>query len=160
RDSPNIMDAKILTRAIEKAIAGGAVAAPAQDFVGPDASFVRTQTDVGIEAAIFDAYLADLKADPEMAAFDGIFANVPHGGGVSVGLPNIARVLLARSIVTQDVTGTVKAFIEAVSTNETEAIAVLGIAGLTTDAPIQLGPNIRLIPMADVPRSMQRGIAL
>ncbi|HEY5236868.1 MAG TPA: hypothetical protein VIJ62_00685 [Rhizomicrobium sp.] len=154
------MDAKILIRAVEKAIAGGAVAAPAQDFLGPDASFVRTQTDVGIETAIFDAYVADLRADPKMAEFDGTFANVPHGGSIGVGLPNIARVLLARALVTQDVAGTVNAFIEAVHANGTDAIAVMGIAGVKAEGPIQLGPDIRLIPMTDVPPSMQRGTAL
>ncbi len=154
------MDTKKLIAALERAISGGAVAAAGQDFLGKDASFVRTQTDVGIDPPVFEAYLADLKAEPKMAEFDGTFANVPHGGGVSVGLPNIARVLLARAIVTKDVVGTVSNFIEAVEANATDATAVMGISGVKANAPIQLGPDIRLIPMTEVPPSMQRGTAL
>ena len=154
------MDAKILIAAVEKAMEGGAVAAPAQDFLGKDASFVRTQTDVGIDPPIFENYLADLKAEPKMAEFDGIFANVPHGGGVSVGLPNIARLLLARAIVTKDVAETVSKFIEAVEANTTDALVVMGISGIRATGPIQLGPEICLVPMTEVPPSMQRGTAL
>jgi hypothetical protein len=154
------MDAKILITAIEKAVEGGAVLAPAQDFLGKDASYVRTQTDVGIEQPAFDAYLTDLKAEPKMTEFDATFANSPHGGGVSVELPSIARLLLARAIATKDIAGTVSKFIEAIQENATDAIAVMGISGIKADTPIQLGPDVSLITMADVPPSMQRGAAL
>ena len=86
---------KILIKAINKAIRGGAVAAPAMQELGEDNSYVRTQTDVGIESSVLEAYLAELKANPDMAAFDQTFANVPHGGGVSVNLSGIGRLPLA-----------------------------------------------------------------
>lgn len=150
----------MLIAAIERAIQVGAVAAPAQDFLGKDASYVRSQTDVGMEQPALDAYLSDLKADPKMAEFEGMVANGFFGGGVSVGLPTIGRLLLARAIVTQDVSGTVSKFTKAVSENATDAIAVMGVSGIKADTPIQLGPDIRLIEMTDLPPSMQRGLAL
>lgn len=154
------MNERILIAAIEKAIASGAVAAPAQEFLGQDASYVQTQVDVGIEQPVLEVYLNDLKAESEMAAFDKTFASVPGGGGVSVGLSRIARLLLARAIATKDTAGTVSEFIGAIRENATDAIAVMGISGIRADTPIQLGPDIRLIAMTDVPPSMPRGAAL
>jgi hypothetical protein len=43
------MDPEILINANNKAIQGGAVAAPPMDALGQDASWVRTQTDVDID---------------------------------------------------------------------------------------------------------------
>ena len=130
------------------------------DALGEDASYVRTQTDVGIESAIFEAYVADLKADADMAAFDGTFANVPHGGGVSVGLPSIARLLLARAIATEDVAGTVDRFVCFVAENAAKATAVMAVSGVKVTAPIKLGPDVSLIPVTELLPSPQRGMAL
>ena len=49
------MDSGVLIKAINKAISGGATTAPRMDELGADVSYVRTQTDVGIEPAVFDA---------------------------------------------------------------------------------------------------------
>jgi hypothetical protein len=130
------------------------------DALGQDASWVRTQTDVGIEPPVFDAYVTDLRADPDMVAFDGKFANVPHGGGVSVGLPGIARLLLARAIATNDVAGTVERFASYVADNAADATVVMAISGIKVDRAISLGPDISLIPMSTLPPSTQRGMAL
>jgi hypothetical protein len=156
------MDSDILIRAINKAIRGGAIAAPPEDALGEDVSYVRTQTNVGIEPAVFDAYVADLKADADMAAFDGTFANVPHGGGVSVSLASIARVLLSRAIATKDVAGTVDRFVSFVANNEATAMAtaVMAVSGVKVPAPIKLGPDVSLIPLSALPPSPQRGTAL
>jgi hypothetical protein len=154
------MDSKILITAIRKAIEGGAVAAPPIGALGQDASYVRTQTDVGIEPTIFNAYVAELKADADMAAFDGTFANVPHGGGVSVGLPSIARLLLAQAIVTKDVEGTVKRFGAKIAENTTDATAVMAVSGIKVNEAVQLGTHTTLIPMTNLAPSPQRGMAL
>src|ERR1700722_2211629 len=141
------MDSAILIDAIEKAIRGGAVAAPREDSFGEDVSYVRTQTDVAIEASVFEAYIAELKADADMAAFDGAFANVPSGGGVSVGLASIARLILARAIATNDVVGTVNEFVAFVADNAARAVAVLAVSGVKVIDNIALGPDISLIPL-------------
>jgi hypothetical protein len=74
------MNSDLLVRAVDKAIREGATAAPRLEVFGEDVSYFRTQTDVEIDAAVFDRYLTDLKADADMAAFYGTFANVPSGG--------------------------------------------------------------------------------
>lgn len=154
------MDREILINAINKAIRGGAVSAPPLDAFGQDVSYVVSQTDVGIESPVFEVYIADLKADADMAAFDEAFANVPHGGGISVGLGSIARLLLARAIATADVSGTVDRFIDFVSKNEAQATAVMAVSGIKITAPIKLGPQVSLIPMTMLRHSPQRGMAL
>ena len=154
------MDSAILIDAIEKAIRGGAVAAPREDSFGEDVSYVRTQTDVAIEASVFEAYIAELKADADMAAFDGAFANVPSGGGVSVGLASIARLILARAIATNDVVGTVNEFVAFVADNAARAVAVLAVSGVKVIDNIALGPDISLIPLTALLPSPQRGTAL
>ncbi len=154
------MDSDLLIKAINKAIRGGATTAPREDALGEDVSYLRTQTDVGIEPAVFEAYVTDLKADADMAAFDGTFANVPHGGGVSVGVPNIARLLLARAIATKDVTGTVARFVSFVADNAAKATAIMAVSGVKATVPIKLGPDVSLIPVTALPPSPQRGMAL
>jgi hypothetical protein len=154
------MNSDVLVRAIDRAIREGATAAPRMEVFGEDVSYFRTQTDVEIDTAVFDRYLSDLKADAEMAAFDGTFANVPSGGGVSVGLPSIARLLLARAIVSSDVRGTVDRFVSFVADNAARAIAVLAISGIKIAERIKLGPDVSLIPMTELPPSPQRGMAL
>jgi hypothetical protein len=153
------MNSEILVRAIEKAIRAGATAAPRMEVFGEDVSYFRTQTDVEINAVVFDTYVSDLKADADMAAFDGTFANVPSGGGVSVGLPGIARLLLARAIANNDVRATVDRFVSFVEDNAATAIAVLAISGVKTAERIKLGPDVSLIPITELP-SPQRGMAL
>ncbi len=154
------MDETLIARAIRKAIEGGAVLAPPMPALGDDTSAVRTQTDIGIEPAVFETFVSELRADRDMEKFNRLFANVPHGGGVSVNLPNIARVLLARAIATDDVEGTVARFSSYVERNATSSLAVMGISGVTLDREIRLGPHISLMPMSSVPPSMQRGWAL
>src|ERR1700730_15348852 len=154
------MNSDVLVRAIDKAIREGATAAPRMEVFGQDVSYFRTQTDVEIDTAVFDRYLSDLKADADMAAFDGTFANVPSGGGVSVGLPSIARLLLARAIATSDVRGTVDRFVSFVADNAARATAVLAISGIKTAGRIKLGPDVSLITITELPPSPQRGLAL
>jgi hypothetical protein len=154
------MDSDLLIRAIEKAILGGAVSAPPMDVLGDDVSYVRTQTDVGIEPAILDSFISDLRSDPDMAAFDGMFANTPIGGGVSVDLPSVARLLLARAIATNDVTGTVGQFRNFLANNAASATAVMTISGIKVANPVKLGPNVSLVPITALPPSAQRGMAL
>lgn len=154
------MDKNTLTSAVEKAIRSGAVAAPPVEALGSDASWIRTQTDIAIEPAVFDTYLLDLKADPDMAAFDGTFANLASGGGVSVGVPGIARLLLARCISTNDVAGTVERFISYVTDNAANATAVLAVSGAKVDEAIRLGPDVTIIATTALQPSMQRGTAL
>ena len=69
------------------------------EALGADENYLRTQTDVGIEPAVFAADMAYLRADPSIAAVDEVFAN-GHWRGVSVGLSCIARLLLTRAIAT------------------------------------------------------------
>jgi hypothetical protein len=154
------MDSDILIKAINKAIRGGAKAAPPEDSLGEDVSYLRTQTDVGIEPAVFDAYVADLKADADMAAFDVTFANVPHGGGVSVSLASIAWLLLARAIATKNVAATVGRFVSFVAENSARATAIMAVSEVKVATPIKLGPDISLMPVTALPPSSQRGMAL
>jgi hypothetical protein len=155
------MDSELLKSAIHKAIRGGAKALPRENnLLGEDVSYLRTQTDVGIEQAVFDAYLDELKADADMAAFDGKFANLPHGGGVSVSLAGIARLLLARAIVAEDVAGTVERFVSFVAENAADVRAVMAVSGVKVAAPIKLGPNVSLVPLTTLPPSVPRGAAL
>jgi hypothetical protein len=156
------MDSKVLIAAIDKAIQDGAVAAPPVDLRPSDENYVRTQTEVGITPAAFEAYVAALRVDPDMAAFDNTFANSAFGfgGGVSVGLPNMARLLLAQAIATQDVAGTVERLISFRAANSAAATAVVAVSGIKTSEPIKLGHDVSLIPITALPRSTQRGIAL
>jgi hypothetical protein len=139
------MNPEILIKAVNKAIRAGAVA---------------VQTDVAIDPGAFETYIAELRADDEMAAFDGMFANIPHGGGISVGLPSIAKLLLARAIATIDVEGTVRRFVSSVADNAVDATAVMALTGIKVDGPTSIGPDISLVPMSSLPPSPQRGMAL
>jgi len=154
------MDRTILLNAVNRAIADGASAAPLIDSLGLDGSLVNVQTNIALDSATFDSYVADLRADADMAAFDGMFANGPHGGGVSVGLANIARLLLARAIATNDAPGTVDRFIAYVADNMADATAVVAISGVIAAKEIKLGPDISLMPTTHLQPSIQRGIAL
>lgn len=154
------MNSNVLVAAINRAISAGAVAAPPMEALGPDTSFVRTQTDVGIDPAVFESYVAELRADPGMAAFDGTFANTPSGAGVSAGLSGIARLLLARAIATNDVPGTVERFVSYVTDNAADAIAVMAISGVTLTRAIRLGPDVSLVPISSLQPSTQREMAL
>jgi hypothetical protein len=116
---------------------------------------------VAIEQAAFDTYLNDLRADPDMAKFEGMFANSPFFGiSIPVGLAKIARTLLARAVVTNEVEGTAQRFVSYVRENTTDAIAVMALSGLEVDQEIKFGPHVSLMPMDQLPRSSQRGEAL
>gem|GEM_PF-6225012 len=113
-----------------------------------------------MEPAAAEAYVAALKQDADFAKFDGMFANVPHGGGVSTNAATIGRLLLSRAIVSGDIEATVNRFIEYVTTNAAPAVAVYGVSGVSVEAPISLGPDVQLVPMTAVAPSMQRSMAL
>ena len=95
-----------------------------------------------------------------MARFDGAFATIPIGGGVSSNLRIIARLLLARAIASGDVSGTVELFRSYVEKNTAPAIAVMAVSGVKTGSPVRMGENIQLVPMTSLPPSVQRGAAL
>src|ERR1700722_8242769 len=154
------MDPNVLIRAINQAIREGAVAPPRIDVLGEDVSYVQAQTTVGIHPTVFDAFVAELKADADMAAFDETFANTPIGGGISVGLPGVAQLLLARAIATNDVAGTVHRFVSFVAVNAARATAVMAVSGIQAAEHIKLGPDVSLVPMTALPPSPQRGEAL
>ena len=154
------MDPKILIDAIDRAIQSGASPLPGPTFVAPDDRWVLSQVSVDIEKAAFENYLNDLRADPDMAKFEGMFANSPHGGSISVELAKIARLLLARAVVTNEVEGTAQRFVSYVRENTADAIAVMALSGLEVDQEIKFGPHVSLLPMDKLPRSSHRGTAL
>jgi len=154
------MEAAVLTAAINRAIQGGAISAPPVHEDGHDLNFVRAQTDVGIDPKILETYLSDLRADGDLAALERRFIRSAFGGGVSVNFSSIARQLLAQAIVTNDIPGTVARFISNMDLNAAEMTAVLAISGVVTFEPINLSPEVALVPLDSLPPSLQRGIAL
>jgi hypothetical protein len=124
-----------------------------------DVNIVRAQTDVGIDQKVFEELVADLGRDPEMLRFNTTFATAPTGGGISTNLQSMARLLLARVIATDDLSGTVSLFRSYIETNRAPVIVVTAISGVTTPKEVSLGPDIKLVPMASLPPSVQRGEA-
>jgi hypothetical protein len=156
------VDSKRVEEAIRKAIKGGAVQARANPLMPPDdeMDLVRTQTDVEIEAGVLDDYLADLRQDQQIARLDSAFATTVTGMGTSISLASVARRLLARAIASGDVTGTVETFRSYIAENTAPMLAVMTVSGVKTAREVQLGPNIRLVPITSLPPSWQRGDAL
>lgn len=156
------MDGKLIGDAIHKAIKGGAVQAPPLPGTrsGDDVNFVRAQTDVGIEPSVLEDYVADLKCDSDMALFDSTFATVPTGGGISTNLQSISKLLLAQAVSSGDVSGTVERFCSYIEKNSTSVLAVMAVSGVKTATEVNLGPDIKLVPMESLPQSIQRGTAL
>ena len=156
------MNTQLIEEAIQKAIDGGAVQAPPIPGMHPDSdlNFIRAQTDIEIEPTVLERYISDLKRDPQMALFDYAFATVPTGGGVSMKLPSVARLLLARAIASGDVGATVELFRSYIEKNSASVIAVMAVSGAKTAKNVRLGPDIQLMPMTSLPRSVQRGGAL
>lgn len=154
------MDANILINAINRAIDGGAICAPPIPGHGEDENYVRAHADIGINPDVLNAYIEELKTDPDMAAIDGLFARALSGGGMSIDFSSVARLLLAQAVSANDVPGTVARFVEAMGANAADVTAVLAISGVTTSHQINLSPDVALIPMTSLPPSLQRGIAL
>lgn len=157
------MDTRLIAEALRKALAGGAV--PAPPLPAPanptwDVNVVRSQTDVGIEPEVFDRYVADLERDPDMRLFNETFVTVPTMGGISTSLQSIARLLLARAIASGDIGGTVESFRSYVESNSATVIFVTAVSGVTASKEVPLGPDVKLVPMASLPESVQRGDAL
>lgn len=152
------MQSKILIEAIEKAIRSGATALPYTN--GRDVEYVRAQTDVAIDAKVFETYIAELRADTDVAALEGLFANMPFGGGASVNLSQTARLLLAQAIATKDIRATVARFMSHMTTNSAPATVIMAVSGIKVAEPIQLGPTVMLTPLSALPPSTQRGAAL
>ena len=127
---------------------------------GVDAELERVETDVEIEPQVFEDYVADLKRDQEMARFDSAFVTVPTGYGAGTSLAPIARLLLARAIVSGDVSGTVETFRSYIEKNSAPMIAVMAVWGAKTTREVRLGPDILLLPLTSVPPSWPRWEAL
>ena len=120
------MDTKVIEEAIHKAIERGAVQASANPLIPPnDIDLVRTETDVQIEPGVLEHYIADLKRDHQMARFNSAFVTVPTGLGAGTSLQRVARLLLARAIVSGDVSGTVETFRSYVEKNSAPMTAVM-----------------------------------
>jgi hypothetical protein len=127
---------------------------------GHDANFVRAQTDVGVDPVVLADCLADLRSDPGLVALEKQFIRSAFGVGMSVDLPSLTRLLVAQSIQTGDVVGTVARFIANIEANSIEMTAVLAISGLVTHQQVNLSPDVALVPLTSLPPSVQRGIAL
>ena len=157
-----VVDRAVLETALRKAISSGASAVSPiySSNLASDLDIVRTHTDVGIEQEAFNAYVSEIERDPQIASFQGAFATSPFGGGVSVGIAGFGRLLLAEAISSGDVPETVKHFRAYVEKNSAPVIAVMAVSGVRVDQEVQLGPDIRLVPMASLPPSIQRGAAL
>ena len=95
-----------------------------------------------------------------MARFNSAFVTVPTGYGASSSLVSVARLLLARAIVSGDVSGTVETFRSYVEKNSAPMIAVMAVRGAKTTREVRLGPDIRLLPLTSVPPSWLRWQAL
>jgi hypothetical protein len=156
------MDTTLVEEAIHKAIKGGAVQARPNPLMPPgfDLDLERVQTDVEIEAQVLEDYIADLKRDQQMARFDSAFVTVPTGYGAGTSLKSVAVPLLARAIVSGDVSGTVETFRSYVEKNSAPMIAVMAVWGAKTTREVRLGPNIRLLPLTSIPPSWPRWQAL
>jgi hypothetical protein len=96
------MNVELILAAVKKAIEQGAVAAPPVQGLSEDENYVRAQVNVGIDPKVLACFVANLRTDPTMAEFDGLFANSPLGTGVRVGLSNVGQLLLAQAIATGD----------------------------------------------------------
>jgi hypothetical protein len=156
------MDTKLVEEAIRKAIKGGAAQARPNPLLPPgdEMDLERVQTDIEIEPQVLEDYVADLKRDQQMARFDSAFVTVPTGYGASSSLVSVARLLLARAIVSGDTSGTVETFSSYVEKNSAPMIAVMAVRGAKTTREVRLGPNIRLLPLTSVPPSWIRQQAL
>ena len=156
------MDTKLVEEAIRKAIKAGAAQARPNPLLplDYDMDLERIQTDVEIEAQVLEDYIADLKRDQQMARFDSAFVTVPTGFGTSSSLKSVAVPLLARAIVSGDLSGTVETFRSYVEKNSAPMIAVMAVWGAKTTREVRLGPDIRLLPLTSIPPSWPRWQAL
>jgi hypothetical protein len=152
------MDKALIVKAIKKAIAAGCTAPPAMSIFGADTNFVRAQADVGGEPDVLKAFYADLGKDADMASFASLFSAGPSGG-VSIGIEQAGKLLLAQSIASGDIPETVAKFANHAAKNETHALGVMAVNGVKVAKRVQLGP-VTLLPLVDVPPSSQRGMAL
>ena len=160
KTTTSAIDPKLVEEAIRKAIKGGAAQARPNPLTPSAADFDRVETDVEIEPQVLEDYIADLKRDQQMARFDSAFVTVPSGYGVGTNLISVARLLLARAIVSGDVSGTVETFRSYVEKNSAPMITVMAVWGAKTTREVRLGPDIRLLPLTSVPPSWLRGQAL
>jgi hypothetical protein len=154
------MDTELIETAIRNAVAAGASPAPplfpAQSTLC-DLDLVRAQTQAHTDA--FEEYIAELRGDPTLSAFEGDTFATTTTGRDSVRLPFIARLLLAQAISSGDIADTVQRFSAYLDRNRAKALAVMTVTGVTSQEA-QLGPDIRLVPLASLPPSIQRGAAL
>ncbi len=95
-----------------------------------------------------------------MTRFDSAFVTVPTGFGTSSSLKSVAVPLLARAIVSGDVSGTVETFRSYVEKNSAPMFAVMAVWGAKTTREVRLGPDIRLLPLTSIPPSWPRWQAL
>jgi Apea-like HEPN len=156
------MDTKVVKEAIRKAIKAGAAQALPNPLLSSssESELIRAQTDVEIEPPVFDDYLADLRHDQQVARLDSAFVTTVTGMGTGASLAPVARRLLARAIASGDVTGTVETFRSYIEENTAPMIAVMTVSGVKTAREVQLGPEIRLVPITSLPPSFRRGDAL
>jgi hypothetical protein len=156
------MDTKLVEDVIRKAIERGATQARPNPQTGPrpEIDAARAQVDVEIDLKVLEDCATDLKRDEEMARLDSAFATTLNGGGAGTGLQMIARRLLARAIVSGDVSKTVETFRFHVRKNTAPMEAVMAVSGVKTAGEVLLGPDIRLVPTTSLSPSLQRAEAL
>lgn len=111
------MDQTLIATAIETAIKAGCTKTPEMSAFGADTNFVRAQADVGGDPEVLRAYYAEISRDAGIANFGWLFSAGPSGG-VSVNIEQVGKLLLAQSIVTGDIKGTVAKFAQHAAKNE------------------------------------------
>jgi hypothetical protein len=157
------MDTGVIETAIRNAMAAGAEP-PVRMYPSAktpaDLDIVRARTEVAMEQSAFNKYLAELRREPQLRLLDEAYATAPTGGGISVNLQGVARPLLAEAIFCGNVPEAVERFRAYIENNSARLIAVMAVSGVKVGREVQLGPEIRLVPMTSIPPSLQRGGAL
>lgn len=155
------MDKSRIMSAVNTALASGVVPAELPPNVHPesDEAYLRKQTHVAIEQPALDALIGDFEEIPELAGLKTKLASNAVGC-MAFEFRSLAKLLLARVLKTGDLEQSVEIFCDYITSNSARSHAVMALSNVNVAEQIRLGPDIALLPIADVPKSYERGDVL
>jgi hypothetical protein len=112
-----------------------------------------------IDPEYFEPVTASLKADPITGGLPGIHVTDGMGFGAALDLNRLAQWMIYRSheIGAAETINDVREFVRS---NEAEMLTVCALNGMVLENPVQLQPDLSLMPITQLPPCQQRNEAL
>jgi hypothetical protein len=155
------MNGERIREAFQKALETGV--SPVTTTPWPESSdfaILSREHDVQINSAALDELVSILRAEPPFDALEQSFIwGALSGGSISIDLSSLAKTLLARCLKVGNVDSVLAEFSKVVESNEAMAAVAIALPGIEVSRRIDLGGQVSLVPLDDLPASIGRAAA-